>query len=162
MVRDCSGRGCDGVLGQPIVTKRCAASRACAVLFSLVRRFRRWHRVTSAPETRAVNVWWHGDRPKLVAIPEPIVRLLLRCFKALVSARVHFPFFFTPPPPSVGGIGSSSFFLVHSFVAFHCFLGLHSFYPRGAFRACVVALAGPLRAAHARAPRDHPPDARPS
>ena len=40
-----------------------------------------WHRVTSEPSTRAVNVWWSGLRPSLVhpsTIPDALVPFALR------------------------------------------------------------------------------------
>ena len=37
-----------------------------------------WHRVTSAPRTRAVNVWWRGARHALVSLPAPLAPFALR------------------------------------------------------------------------------------
>ena len=37
-----------------------------------------WHRVTSAPRTRAINVWWRGARHALVSLPAPLAPFALR------------------------------------------------------------------------------------
>lgn len=56
-----------------------------------------WHRVTSLPDTRAVNIWWSGIRPSLVKggrIPDLLVPFALRqlahhATTLLIADRLH-------------------------------------------------------------------------